>query len=118
MHDRIIKKGGPLGWALRTLRENPMGAGSLYETHNIKRIFIRIPAMLVVAALYGINYDIHGAQSGVLGTPEGARMARVYSHAKQYSNEVEYSYSFIQVLTACTASFAHGANDIGNSVGM
>ncbi|CAH0047757.1 unnamed protein product [Clonostachys solani] len=117
MHDRIIKKGGPLGWALRTLRENPMGAGSLYEIHNVKRIFVRVPAMIVVAALYGINYDIHGAQSGVLGTPEGARMARVYSHAKQYSNEVEYSYSFIQVLTACTASFAHGANDIGNSVG-
>jgi sodium-dependent phosphate transporter len=44
-------------------------------------------------------------------------MARVYGHAEKYSNEVEHSYSFIQVLTACTASFAHGANDIGNSVG-
>jgi sodium-dependent phosphate transporter len=44
-------------------------------------------------------------------------MERVYSHAKKYSNEVEHTYSFVQVLTACTASFAHGANDIGNAVG-
>ena len=44
-------------------------------------------------------------------------MARTYAHAYKYSNEVEHTYSFIQVLTACTASFAHGANDVGNAVG-
>lgn len=38
-------------------------------------------------------------------------MAAVYAAAKQYPNEVEHTYSFVQVLTACTASFAHGAND-------
>lgn len=43
-------------------------------------------------------------------------MAVVYSKAPKYSNEVEHAYSFVQVLTACTASFAHGANDIGNAV--
>jgi sodium-dependent phosphate transporter len=117
LHDKLIKKGGPLGWALKTLRDHPMGAGSIYELHNIRRCFVRLPAMIVVAALYGVNYDIHSAQTGIMGTPEGARMARVYSHAKQYPNEVEHTYAFIQVLTACTASFAHGANDIGNSVG-
>jgi solute carrier family 20 (sodium-dependent phosphate transporter) len=44
-------------------------------------------------------------------------MKRVYAAAKKYPNEVEHTYSFVQILTACTASFAHGANDIGNSVG-
>ncbi|KAL4936961.1 hypothetical protein BDV06DRAFT_82787 [Aspergillus oleicola] len=102
---------------MRTLHGKPMGAGEIYELHNMKTLPKRIPIMLVVGALYGMHYDIHAAQSGISGTPEGARMERVYSHATKYSNEVEHAFSFIQVITACTASFAHGANGIGNSVG-
>ncbi|KAH7126399.1 putative sodium/phosphate symporter [Dactylonectria estremocensis] len=116
-HARLRKKSGPLGWAMRTLHENPMGPGQMYELNNIRILLIRIPAVITCGLLYGLNYDIHAAQSGLSGTPEGERMARVYAHAKKYSNEVEHTYSFVQVLTACTASFAHGANDIGNSVG-
>ncbi|KAM0753291.1 phosphate-repressible phosphate permease [Meredithblackwellia eburnea MCA 4105] len=108
---------GPLGWAMRTLHDNPMGAGQIYELANMKIALKRLPALITVAALYGLHYDIHAAQSGVHGTPEGMRMQRVYAHATKYPNEVEHTYSFVQVLTACTASFAHGANDIGNSVG-
>ena len=116
-HAKLRKNRGPLGWAMRTLHNNPMGAGEIYEFHNMKILAKRIPAMIVAGALYGLHYDIHAAQSGISGTPEGARMARVYAHAEKYPNEVEHTYSFVQVLTACTASFAHGANDIGNSVG-
>jgi sodium-dependent phosphate transporter len=94
-----------------------MGAGQLYELHNIKILAKRIPAMIVCGALYGLHYDIHAAQTGIAGTPEGDRMQHVYAHAEKYPNEVEHTYSFVQILTACTASFAHGANDIGNSVG-
>ncbi|KHN95460.1 Phosphate transporter [Metarhizium album ARSEF 1941] len=114
---RLMKKRGPLGWAMRTLRDNPMGAGQMYELHNIKILAKRMPAMVVCGFLYGLHYDIHAAQSGIEGTPEGERMKRVYASAEKYSDEVEHTYSFVQVLTACTASFAHGANDIGNSVG-
>ncbi|EFY97654.2 phosphate:Na+ symporter [Metarhizium robertsii] len=114
---RLMKKRGPLGWAMRTLRDNPMGAGQIYELHNIKILAKRIPAMVVSGLLYGLHYDIHAAQTGIEGTPEGERMKRVYAAAEKYPNEVEHTYSFVQVLTACTASFAHGANDIGNSVG-
>lgn len=115
-----------------------MGAGSIYEWHNVKAVCARLPAFVVIAALYGVHYDIHRAQVGVLGTPEGNRMDRVYGHvssnadsdrtclsshtntsqAIKYKNEVEYLYSFIQIITACTASFAHGANDVGNAVGV
>ncbi|WWD22202.1 hypothetical protein CI109_106693 [Kwoniella shandongensis] len=116
-HAKLRQKRGPLGWAMRTLHENPMGPGAIYETKNMKIFAKRLPAMITVGALYGLHYDIHAAQSGIHGTPEGARMERVYSYAQKYPNEVEHTYSFVQVLTACTASFAHGANDIGNSVG-
>ena len=117
LHAKLMKKRGPLGWAMRTLHDNPMGAGQLYELHNIKILAKRIPAMIVCGALYGLHYDIHAAQTGIAGTPEGERMRHVYAHAEKYLNEVEHTYSFVQILTACTASFAHGANDIGNSVG-
>jgi sodium-dependent phosphate transporter len=116
-HAKLRKSQGPIGWAMRTLHENPMGAGELYELKNIKILLKRIPAQIVCGALYGMHYDIHAAQTGVAGTPEGERMARVYAHAEKYSNEVEHTFSYIQIITACTASFAHGANDIGNSVG-
>ncbi|OTA68558.1 phosphate transporter [Hypoxylon sp. EC38] len=117
LHAKLLKRKGPMGWAMRTLRDNPMGAGEIYELHNIRILLKRIPAMIVCGALYGLHYDIHAAQTGIAGTPEGKRMERVYAHAKKYPNEVEHTYSFVQILTACTASFAHGANDIGNSVG-
>jgi sodium-dependent phosphate transporter len=117
-HAELRKKRGPIGWAMRTLHNNPMGAGSIYELHNLKTLLRRLPAMPVVACLYGVNYDIHKAQVGVLGTPEGRRMDRVYSAATKYPNEVEHLYSFVQIITACTASFAHGANDVGNAVGV
>ncbi|KAH6885234.1 putative sodium/phosphate symporter [Thelonectria olida] len=116
-HAKLRQKRGPLGWAMRTLHENPMGAGQIYEFNNMRILAKRIPAMIVSGLLYGIHYDIHAAQTGISGTPEGERMARVYAHAKKYPNEVEHLYSFVQIITACTASFAHGANDIGNSVG-
>ncbi|KAL7785512.1 phosphate transporter [Trichoderma ceciliae] len=114
---RLYKSRGPIGWAMRTLRDNPMGPGKIYEWQNMKLMAKRIPAMVVCGVLYGLHYDIHAAQTGTEGTPDGDRMKRVYANAEKYPNEVEHTYSFIQILTACTASFAHGANDIGNSVG-
>ncbi|EKG19498.1 Phosphate transporter [Macrophomina phaseolina MS6] len=117
LHAKLRKNKGPLGWAMRTLHDNPMGPGQIYEFSNMKILAKRIPAMVVVGALYGLHYDIHASQTGIAGTPDGERMQRVYAHAEKYPNEVEHTYSFVQILTACTASFAHGANDIGNSVG-
>ncbi|KAI1431790.1 putative sodium/phosphate symporter [Xylaria sp. CBS 124048] len=113
----LCEKRGPIGWAMRTLRDNPMGVGEIYEIKNIKTLLIRLPAMMTAGLMYGFYYDIHRAQHGLHGTPDGKRMEAVYAHAEKYPNEVEHLYSFVQVLTACTASFAHGANDIGNSVG-
>ncbi|KAK7955125.1 phosphate transporter [Apiospora saccharicola] len=114
---KLLAHSGPIGWAMRTLRDNPMGPGQIYEKKNAATALKRLPAQITAALLYGFHYDIHAAQTGIAGTPDGIRMQRVYDAAEKYPDEVEHTYSFIQVLTACTASFAHGANDIGNSVG-
>lgn len=116
LHANLRKKRGPMGWAMRTLHTNPFGPGAIYELENVRILVKRAPAMIVCGILYGIVYDIHAAQGGLAGSPEAKRMQRVYAHAIKYPNEVEHTYLFVQVLTACTTSFAHGANDIGNAV--
>jgi solute carrier family 20 (sodium-dependent phosphate transporter) len=57
---------------------------------------------------HGVDQDIVHLQQ------RDARMSRVHrlevmhSRASHYDNQTEHLYSFLQVLTACTQSFAHG----------
>lgn len=112
------KKPSILERQIEALDRNPLQEGSWYSPRNL-RIIIKHRALpwITKALVYGTSYDIHAAQSGKADTADGKHMREVYASVKQYPNEVEHTYSFIQVLTACTASFAHGANDISNAVG-
>ena len=71
------------------------------------------------AVTHGTSVDIHALQGG-----DSDRLKAVHERAKQsvivfvlrhpsltgsrYPNDTEHLYSFMQVISACTASFAHG----------
>lgn len=40
----------------------------------------------------------------------------MHARASRYDNRAEYMYSALQILTAATASFVHGANDVANAI--
>ncbi|KAF2841294.1 phosphate transporter [Patellaria atrata CBS 101060] len=67
------------------------------------------------AFLHGVEKDVVSSQKtkSVLS----GDLERTHALAEHYDNKAEYMYSFLQVLTAATSSFAHGANDISNAVG-
>ncbi|WVQ79651.1 hypothetical protein IAT38_001751 [Cryptococcus sp. DSM 104549] len=81
-----------------------------------KNLWILLRYRLPRALLHGTSVDIHAMQSHK-NSSQGDRMMKMYEHAAQYDNETEHLYSFLQVMTACTNSFAHGSNDLANAVG-
>lgn len=72
----------------------------------------------------GVYIDIVAEQSGKSSEPKflqrllvGKNLADKHALVMHYDEKVEHLYSFLQVLTAATASFAHGANDVANAMG-
>jgi sodium-dependent phosphate transporter len=63
----------------------------------------------------GSNYDVHAAQ--MKDEKTAAHLREIHKLAHQYDNDTEHLYTYLQVLTACVNSFAHGANDVSNAVG-
>lgn len=54
-----------------------------------------------------LNVLLHGIRKDVRNL-ENAKVQSVHAAAEIYDSDVEYMFSFLQVITACMASFAHG----------
>ncbi|TKX26912.1 phosphate-repressible phosphate permease [Elsinoe australis] len=71
----------------------------------------------------GVSVDVVTAQTGtnevkfIQKLLVGKGLEDKHARVKHYDPKVEHLFSFLQVMTAATASFAHGANDVANAMG-
>ncbi|KAL4806073.1 phosphate transporter [Aspergillus unguis] len=64
--------------------------------------------------LHGLEQDVIQAQKRQ--TVLTWDIQDMHARAPRYDNRAEYMYSSLQILTAATASFVHGANDVSNAI--
>ncbi|RLV89547.1 Phosphate permease PHO89 [Spathaspora sp. JA1] len=74
------------------------------------------PYLIFLLLTNGVRQDVIHNQATSKDRLAGD-LKTLHTSSKYYDNKLEYMYSLLQGITACTMSFAHGANDIANATG-
>lgn len=82
----------------------------------IKETAMNWPYVIFLLLTHGVRQDVISDQANSKDILAGD-LAGMHTASKYYDNKIEFMYSLLQAITACTMSFAHGANDIANATG-
>lgn len=85
-----------------------LDVGPWYTPKNLLKLAID-------AFLHGVRVDVIAEQSRE--SKLSGDLVGMHARAAHFDNKTEHLYSFLQILTAATSSFAHGANDVANATG-
>lgn len=74
------------------------------------------PKLIWLIIIHGWTQDVISNQLNGDSALAGD-LKDMHARSKYYDNKIEYLFSLLQAITACTMSFAHGSNDIANAAG-